>query len=801
MRTLLSRVALVATALVLVVCAAATAGPAAGDGPAGSAVGSYFGDGNLPPGCIRDLNPDNPENRCYHMRTGLNALDSPQIDVLILAPVSPTVERDLRIMRQVVQMWEGGIEQLAEESGMTWLKDADFHITVDSLDGEFTTYPLYDPEIVVIATNPVGGIGIGIDPSDFASQLEILDGEGVPCTNIANPFDIATWQQLPGWDAHHEDRTGIYVEDCGGSGGNVCFAVNGAIDPVPGTTDVFGIFDLISHEFGHCLTLGHVGDGAEGSWGVVPTNDIMSYSEDPPGRSKCVSTLDLEGFALRMSRYLDRNGDGRVTRADRLEANDVPGDGANSFQVQSPGDHLYASSTGAPTDCPQPDVGLLPGETVEWGPGMTRAPRPVVELDAARLRGGRLHLAGTTAYRPRGKQPTAANAFVVDDANDSLSPFDDLRKLSVKVTHTSLEATLAVGRLWPTTQATSPAAYSIVVNGHRFDSFIAPGDTSVSTWDNGLEVVLPGASSWDTATNTVTFSLPRRYLRDEHLVEAPYWISSQASVQNGKRLVLVDDRAPDGGRLVGVAGSRLADTPQQSTAFEPPLGTRPYTVQFGAKGTTRFAVTNTNAGETLVADNHVYAMRLRSPSRVEYTLDWDDDTSELDLAVTPDGADGPVATDNGHPEKVVLKKATGLIDLEVVPFLVGPAGTGYTLTAKVTPLGGDRDRDGLPGPGDACPTKPGALPTGCPDRDADGVADRDDRCRGTAGTTASGCPTPATEWIRVYVDGDLARVTRLDRIGGVGSFRMAVPARAADRVRIVWANRSGPLASVSRRVG
>ena len=72
------------------------------------------------------------------------------------------------------------------------------------------------------------------------------------------------------------------------------FLLDGAIDPLPGTTEVFGLFDLVSHEFGHCLTVGHVGDGAEGSWGPVPTNDIMSYNEDPPGASKCVSSLDVE---------------------------------------------------------------------------------------------------------------------------------------------------------------------------------------------------------------------------------------------------------------------------------------------------------------------------------------------------------------------------------------------------------------------------------------------------------------------------------------------------------------------------
>ena len=133
--------------------------------------GPYFGANNFPPGCIRDMSPTNPDNICYHMRTGLNALDSPKVDVLVMVPVSPTAERDMRIMRQSVEMWESGIDYLADQMGLNWLgAGMDFHITVDYVDlqgnngGEFTTYPIVDPEIVVIATNPVGGVGIGVDP-------------------------------------------------------------------------------------------------------------------------------------------------------------------------------------------------------------------------------------------------------------------------------------------------------------------------------------------------------------------------------------------------------------------------------------------------------------------------------------------------------------------------------------------------------------------------------------------------------------------------------------------------------------
>ncbi|MBA2608837.1 MAG: hypothetical protein H0U92_07870, partial [Actinobacteria bacterium] len=298
--------------------------------PADDYTGTHFGAGNVPPGCENDSLKDYANNSCYHMRTGMNGLDSPQVDVLLLLPISPTVERDLRIMRQAVQMWEGGIHNLSPQIGLPWLgQGMQFHITVDEVDpngngGEFTTYPIADPEIVVIASNPVGGAGIGVDPvAHFGKPLGV-DGDA-PCHGVRNPFDFDAWNNVPGFERHHEERVGTYVEDCGGAGGNICVAVNGAIDPAPDVADLFSLFDLVAHEFGHCLTVGHVGDGAEGPWGRVPTNDIMAYNTDPVGLNKCVSTLDVEGIAVTMSHYLDVNGDNTVSAADHLEANDQAG--------------------------------------------------------------------------------------------------------------------------------------------------------------------------------------------------------------------------------------------------------------------------------------------------------------------------------------------------------------------------------------------------------------------------------------------------------------------------------------------
>jgi hypothetical protein len=360
----------------------------------------HFGNGNLPAGCIVDRDPINPDNDCYHMKVGLNALDSPKVDVDVLIPVSPAAERDMRVAKQAVQMWDDGLHYLARQMQLPWLArgfemNVRTHDVVVSPEGTLEKpLNLVDPEIVVIVSNPAGGIGIGIDPTAFAGELGIVDDQGLPCAEVGNPFSLKAWK-AKGMEQHAGEPGGVYVEDCGGDsvGGNVCFAVNGAVDPLPGESDFFPLFDLVSHEFGHCLTLGHVGDGADGPWGPTPTNDIMAYSTDPPLINKCVSTLNVEGFALRMSKYLDVNGDRKVDAKDLLKPNDVKGDGLNSFQVQHPADHHYASSTGEPGDCPQPDLSAVPLAEGDFMPTPVATTKPRLALRSVSTAGGPLGVA------------------------------------------------------------------------------------------------------------------------------------------------------------------------------------------------------------------------------------------------------------------------------------------------------------------------------------------------------------------------------------------------------------------------
>jgi hypothetical protein len=785
--------------------------------PADDYVGPYYGDGNLPPGCIKDMSRDNPDNICYHAKVGLNALDSPQIDVAVLVPASPTAERDMRIMRQAVEAWEGGIDYLSDEMDLDWLRDGvEFHVTADKVDlagdggGEFTTYPLYDPEIVVIATNPAGGAGIGVDPTYLTSELGLFDEDGVPCHNIANPFDIETWEALPGFDSHHEDRGGIYVEDCGGAGGNVCFSVNGGVDPVPGKTDTFSLFDLVLHETGHCLTLGHVGDGAETpAWGPVPTTDIMAYSYDPPGQNKCVSTLNVEAFALRMSRYLDVDGDGAVNEADRLEPNDVSGDGTNSFQVQHPDNHLFASSTGSVWDCPQPDLGTLPGEPTDWTPEPVDTDYPVLNVatpeHGATTSDGNVQVTGTVERRPIDAPPTSPTASADDPESDALSDFTDIQQLDLEVSDLEVTAVVKVVKLWPSTQVTSLPEYSVSIGGRQIKSFVPDprSPAEVMTYDHSMEQPLPSDwSEWNPVANTVTFHIPRSYLAGAK-VTAPYDVFALSGyIANNKFTVVADDRAPDADAIGVAAPSAAPGTSTTATGSGSGGGNTAAstldTVVLEQPGGNRFTVADTSLG-VLSGTQDRFTLNVPEASDVELMLSWTD-ASDLDMTVTG-AATGSAAT-AGQPESLLLTNVRGQLQIAVDPYLVvGVPNTTYTLTATLVGVSGDGDGDGIADGDDRCPTVPGPAPTGCPDSDGDGVPDVYDLCPNEAGNGAQGCPIPATEHVHVYLDGVRAATQDVDTSGKVDTFAIGVTVPAGTHeLRIEWEDDGEVIATDYRTV-
>ncbi len=772
--------------------------------PAEDYTGTHFGNGNTPPGCEHDDLENYANNACHHMRTGLNGLDSPQVDVLILVPISPTAERDMRIMRQAVEMWEGGIHNLSPQMGLDWLGDGmQFHITVDYVDpngagGEFTTYPIVDPEVVVIATNPVGGVGIGIDPvstvaglaNTFIDLLEVPVpplSEDWPCHGVANPLDFEAWESLPGFNRHHEPRVGTYVEDCGGAGGNICFAINGGLDPVPGAIDESSLFDLVAHEVGHCLTIGHVGDGAEGAWGKVPTNDIMAYNPDPPGLSKCVSTLDVEAIAITMSNYLDVNGDSAVTGADHLAANYPQADAItlDDFQTQHPRDHRYASGTGAPKDCPQPDTAAAPRARTDWEPEPVTTSDPVLDLtspsDGASSPDGAFDVIGSVEHVPR-DGASAPTGYYDDADDDAQSPITEITELDVAVDASNVEVTMHLVSLPPSgTTGTSPSAYSAVIDGRRFDSFMRypQVDPGPMTWDagDGTGSYLPaGSSTWDTTANTVSFHIPRSYLQGVGIV-APYEVASLSNVGSFSTYV-PDDHAPDGGDTVGVASSRGVAVPV------PVLSPRAvmHTTTFEHEGGNTFYAEQSTLGVTpLVLDpSHKFGLDLPRTSSVAFTLNWTDPNggTDLDLRITGAADSGSAAASDNKPETVTLTDVRGHLDIAVEPYLVTDEvdGSTYTLTAVITESQVvDTDDDGVPDNQDACPT--------------------------VAGDGVNGCPLPAQEHVHVYVDGVKVASQVVDTTSGPATFAIPVTVGTGPHtLRIEWQAYGRVLATKSLNV-
>jgi hypothetical protein len=789
--------------------------PAAADKPvprAGAAAGyttTHFGEGNMPAGCIVDRDQANPDNACHHLKVGLNALDSPQVNVAVLVPVSPMAERDMRIMRQSVEMWAGGIENLAKQMNLDWLaKGVTFNVTTKLVPVDANGLPtqainLVKPKIVVIASNPVGAIGIGVDPVDLAGAIGITGDNGVPCGSIPDPFNMQRWHERPGFDGHHGELGGYEVMRCDGPGGQVCFSVNAAADPVPGKTDFFSLYDLVSHETGHCLTLGHVGDGAEGPWGAIPTHDIMAYSSDPVDHAKCVSTLDVEGFALQMSKYLDTNGDKKVDAKDELKPNDKAEGELQPFQVQHPDDHWYASSTGRAEDCPQPDWGLSPlAEETDWQPATVRTTTPKLDVSAAGSR-GEVTWDAAASWAGTKPAPKVRTAKVTDATGDGATPATDLTGFTATVTPTAVQATISVDKLWPTTEGGRVTGYGLYVGGRKFDSFVVTQGASseVQTIDSGARYMMPkGTSTWDTAKGTVSFTIPRDYLA-RHRITAPYDVFAASGVHiRTKDWVTGLDRAPDKGK-VGLAAPRMTGGPKDAPMAKKAT-TR--TLKLERKGGNLFSPADTSTyGVPLVpqvGNVHEIALPIKEQATAEVTLSWDDPFASLGLEVK--GGSGQVVEQGNGSVTVTVPWAHRDLTVRAIPSAVGAEGTSYTLTAKLITLTANADGDPVPDVADVCRTKKGpASSGGCPDTDRDGVLDIKDRCAKSAGRSATGCPTAADERVVAFLDGKKVASTYTSTRHGRYDVRGSVPASRGDHtLKLVWYDGAKVLKTATRTV-
>jgi PKD repeat protein len=292
---------------------------------------------------------------CFHQFL-TNAPDSPRVDILIAPPAGPLPLRDISLLRQSVQMWKDGIHDMAQATGRSWLADGlDIHAYVVGVDTAEPGYEaaLYDPDIVILTTDvlAVGYAGIGTDaPIDF-------------CHGLPNPVPTSSQvAALPGFDDHHGRGVGAMSFGCGDTGGRVCVVANNAFLFLPDDGVGRDFYDLNSHELGHCLGVGHVGDASDFGAKAYPRDDIMSYQNDgwDPPYALCVSNLDVKTLAYvyqplvagapprdasLLGGYMTMEG-GRDPWA---------GSGPTSWRVVRPGGTL--STTAA--DCRQPDMDLL----------------------------------------------------------------------------------------------------------------------------------------------------------------------------------------------------------------------------------------------------------------------------------------------------------------------------------------------------------------------------------------------------------------------------------------------------------
>ncbi len=513
-----------------------------------------------------------------------------------------------------------------------------------------------------------------------------------------------------------------------------------------------------------------------------------------------------------MSRYLDVNGDGTVDDGRRARSPTTwPGTGPTRSRSSTPTDHLYASGTGDPLDCPQPDLGTLPGERTDWTPEPVDTTTPYLGVTSpehgAETTDGTVDVTGTVERRPVEPEPTEPTGSHDDADDDAGTPLTELLSVDARVTDTHVESTLSVEKLWPSTEVTSPAAYSVIIDGRRFDSFVPDPrrPAEVVTWDSAMENYLPeGSSTWDLAANTVTFQIPRQYLAGARIT-TPYYVTGQTAVEPATRLVAVDDKAPDTGKGIGVAGAPLPEPePEPAPApTDPGTPAEPRTVTFEHEGGNTFTAADSSLGERSLVDDtsHHFDLAVDQPSDVELQLTWDDPGgTDLDLFATGASDSGSRGASAGHPESVVLEDVQGDLALEVDPYLVG-GSTTYELTATLRPVSVDGDGDGVNDGDDRCPAEPGPAPTGCPDRDGDGVADRYDTCPDQPGDGADGCPRPVTEHVRVYVDGTLAGEQGVDTRDGSDTYDVPVEvAPGTHEVRIDWVDDGEVIATATRTV-
>lgn len=306
------------------------------------------------------------DDGCFHQYT-VNDPDTATMDVLIIPAAGALALRDARLVRDSVLMWQDGLKAGARTHGMDWLADGltltPMVLGVDVPAGASALAP--DIVVVLQDVGPAGitwaYAGIGTDgPLSYCRPL-MAAAEG----RLAPPQEL---QAMPNFDGHHGRGWGTLSVACE-NGARTCVVAGAVLYSLPSDDQAINLYDLMSHEFGHCLGLGHVGDASDFAALAYPPNDIMSYEQDDldPGVALCVSNLNLKTFAARYRTLIagapplpfSIDAEGYVTMLGG--ADPTTGSAMRSPLPETTWRVFRADGSESPTvlDCPQPDLALL----------------------------------------------------------------------------------------------------------------------------------------------------------------------------------------------------------------------------------------------------------------------------------------------------------------------------------------------------------------------------------------------------------------------------------------------------------